>query len=191
MRDQIGQLAGGLPLLVIGDFNAELESTSLQTLDGTIASGFTLIDAYRDVYPTIDVDESTSHHFTGDQYGASIDHIFYDASTFTATAAQIVHTSYNGLYPSDHFPVTATLQVNVVPEPASIVLGLSVLLLIALRRPHRAWGLLGRVQASLRLRTPTFGRRSLCPRARYDDSDLSPASRCVFDSSCPAALLGS
>ncbi len=166
MRDQIGQLAGGLPLLVIGDFNAELESTSLQTLDGTIASGFTLIDAYRDVYPTIDVDESTSHHFTGDQYGASIDHIFYDASTFTATAAQIVHTSYNGLYPSDHFPVTATLQVNVVPEPASIVLGLSVLLLIALRRPHRAWGLLGRVQASLRLRTPTFGRRQLVSARR-------------------------
>ncbi len=161
MRDQISQLAGGLPVLVIGDFNAELESSSLQTLDGSIASGFKLTDAYRNVYPTIGVDESTSHHFTGDQYGASIDHIFYDASTFTATAAQIVHTSYNGLYPSDHFPVTATLQVTVVPEPASIVLGLSALLLITLRRPHSPWSLLGRLKTSMRCRNATFGGRQL------------------------------
>ncbi|HEY4310800.1 MAG TPA: endonuclease/exonuclease/phosphatase family protein [Pirellulales bacterium] len=122
MRTELAQLAGGLPMIVIGDFNTTLPSTALQTLVGATSSGFKLTDAYRHVYPTVGPNEATFHNFTGNQSGSAIDHIFYTASTFTATAAAIVHTTYNGLYPSDHFPVTATLQVTVVPEPAAIVM---------------------------------------------------------------------
>gem|GEM_PF-4167014 len=36
-----------------------------------------------------------------------------------------MRTNYDGgHYPSDHFPVTTTLSVVPVPEPASVVLGL-------------------------------------------------------------------
>lgn len=122
MRAELAQLAGGLPMLVLGDFNTTLGSTALQTLSGANSSGYKLTDAYRHVFPTVGPNEATYHDFTGNQSGSAIDHIFYDANTFTATAAAIVHTSFNGLYPSDHFPVTATLAVQVVPEPATAIL---------------------------------------------------------------------
>lgn len=122
MRAQLATLAGGLPMLVLGDFNTTLTGGPLQTLTGASSSGYKLTDAYRHVFPTVGANEATYHNFTGNQSGSAIDHIFYDANTFTATAAAIVHTSYNGLYPSDHFPVIATLQVKVAPEPATWLL---------------------------------------------------------------------
>ena len=122
MHAQLATLSGGLPMLVLGDFNTTLTSGPLQTLTGANSSGYKLTDAYRHVFPTVGPNEATYHDFTGNQSGSAIDHIFYDAGTFTATAAAIVHTTYNGLYPSDHFPVTATLQVKVVPEPATALL---------------------------------------------------------------------
>lgn len=121
IRDQINQLSGGLPLIVLGDFNTTLGSTALQTLTGVGISGFDLQDAYRKVFPTVSSNEATYHNFTGGQSGSSIDHIFYTADTFTATSAAIVRAVYpGGYYPSDHFPVTSTLRVNVVPEPATL-----------------------------------------------------------------------
>ncbi len=134
IRNQIDQLSGGLPLIVMGDFNTTLGTTALQTLTGATVSGFKLTDAYRHVFPTVGPNEATYHNFTGNQSGSSIDHIFYDAGTFTATAAEIVHTSFpGGLYPSDHFPLTATLRVTVVPEPAAavlVILGASAAILL-------------------------------------------------------------
>jgi endonuclease/exonuclease/phosphatase family metal-dependent hydrolase len=125
MRTQFAALSGGLPMIVLGDFNTTLTSSPLQTLTGaTNPSGFQLTDAYRKVFPTVSPNEATYHNFTGTTSGSSVDHIFYSASTFTATAAAIVRTTYNGLYPSDHYPITATLQVTPVPEPATV--GLAV-----------------------------------------------------------------
>jgi len=142
IRNQIDQLSGGLPLIVMGDFNTTLGSTALQTLTGATVSGFKLTDAYRHVYPTVGPNEATYHNFTGNQAGSSIDHIFYDASTFTATAAEIVHTSFpGGLYPSDHFPLTATLRVTVVPEPGTAVLllwGMSAVIVMVRRSRTRS-----------------------------------------------------
>lgn len=124
IRDQIKELAGDLPLIVLGDFNATLGSTALKNLTGVNdPTGFQLTDAYRHVYPTVGPNELTFHNFTGNTSGSSIDHIFYSADTFTATSAEIVHTSFpNNLYPSDHYPITATLQVAVVPEVSSVIL---------------------------------------------------------------------
>lgn len=123
MRTEITALSGGLPLVVLGDFNATLTSSSMRTLAGaTNPTGFQLTDSYRKVFPTVGPNELTFHNFTGATAGSSIDHILYSAANFTATAAAIVRTSYSGLYPSDHYPVTTTLQVTPVPEPATIAM---------------------------------------------------------------------
>lgn len=137
IRSEINQLSGGLPLIVMGDFNTTLGSSELRTLTGVTASGFKLADAYRSVYPTVGPNEATYHNFTGNQAGSSIDHIFYDAGSFTATAAEIVHTSYNGYYPSDHFPLTATLKITAVPEPATGALMLLAIGTFCVRRLRR------------------------------------------------------
>jgi endonuclease/exonuclease/phosphatase family metal-dependent hydrolase len=124
IRTQIEQLAGGLPIIAMGDLNATESSTEYRRLLGTLnPSGFQLTDAYRDVFPTPSGQERTFHDWTGNTSGSSIDHIFYSTgSIFDAVAANIVHTSFAGKYPSDHFPVTAKLMVTVVPEPGTAVM---------------------------------------------------------------------
>ena len=124
IRTQIEQLAGGLPIIAMGDLNSTQTSTEYRRLSGALnPSGFQLTDAYRDVFPTTGSQERTFHDWTGNTSGSSIDHIFYSTSSiFDAVSANIVHTSFAGKYPSDHFPVTANLLVTVVPEPASGVL---------------------------------------------------------------------
>ncbi len=134
IRNEINQLSGGLPLIVMGDFNTDLSSSALQTLTGVNIPGFDLSDSYRQVFPTVGPNEATFHNFTGNQAGVAIDHIFSTPTVFTATAAEIVHTSYNGKYPSDHFPITATLRVTVVPEPSAFTLMVSPVLAALLWR---------------------------------------------------------
>ena len=137
IREQIKAMAGDLPLIVLGDFNTTLGTTAMNNLTGVNdPTGFQLTDAYRHVFPTVGPNEATFHNFTGNTSGSSIDHIFYSADTFTAKSANIVHTSFpTNLYPSDHFPVTATLQVAVVPEASSLtLLAVGLTGLVVLRR---------------------------------------------------------
>lgn len=125
IRTQIEQLAGGLPIIAMGDLNSTQSSTEYRRMVGALnPAGFQLTNAYRDVFPTSSGQERTFHDWTGATSGSSIDHIFYSTSSiFDAVSANIVHTSFNGgKYPSDHFPVTANLLVTVVPEPASVVM---------------------------------------------------------------------
>lgn len=133
IRQQIKSLSGDLPLIVMGDFNTTLNSSALKTLIGTNdPTGFQLKDSYRTVYPTVSSNEATYHNFTGNTSGSAIDHILFSAGDFNATAAEIVHTVFpNNRYPSDHFPITTTLQVAVIPEASSfIMVGVGVLLIM-------------------------------------------------------------
>jgi exonuclease III len=79
-----------------------------------------LVDSYRQVTPTIGRDEATYHGFSGRTLGSRIDFVLHDGSFETLDAA-IVRTNYSGRYPSDHFPVTATLRLR-IPEPSGISL---------------------------------------------------------------------
>ena len=138
IRTQIEQLAGDLPIIALGDLNSTQTSTEYRRLSGALnPSGFQLTNAYRDVYPTSSGQERTFHDWTGNTSGSSIDHIFYSTgSIFDAVSANIVHTSFAGKYPSDHFPVTANLLVTVVPEPASVVMLATGLSAIVFWRGH-------------------------------------------------------
>jgi endonuclease/exonuclease/phosphatase family metal-dependent hydrolase len=101
------------PVLVAGDFNAGADNPAVRVLMAQ-ASGtpgaVPLTDTFR---ATADPPEQigTYHAFKGDRGGAKIDAVLASAHWQTLDAA-IVHVSDNGHYPSDHFPVTATVVLR-------------------------------------------------------------------------------
>ncbi|OGR01489.1 MAG: hypothetical protein A2284_08755 [Deltaproteobacteria bacterium RIFOXYA12_FULL_61_11] len=95
-------------VLVLGDFNAAEDSPAISVLDSAeLGEDVVLYDTYRRLYPEVP-STRTGHAFSGGTEGKKIDYIFA-SSDFTATASDIITRSYDGRYPSDHFPVVATL----------------------------------------------------------------------------------
>ena len=89
------------PILVTGDFNADKNSSAYQhlTLDGLF-----------DVYQTVHSGENAAGTFHS--YGQANDPIDWILASnhFETTSAEIDRYHAGNLYPSDHYPVTATLQ---------------------------------------------------------------------------------
>lgn len=122
IRDRLPSLAGDLPTLVMGDMNTTETSSVLSTLRGVGDPDFPeLEDAYRVVHPVKQSNEATFHNFTGSTGGSRIDFIL-NSDDFTPQDASIIRTSYDGKYPSDHYPVTADFTLALVPEPSSFAL---------------------------------------------------------------------
>lgn len=115
IRDRLGQLRGGLPVIVLGDFNSTEDLAEQQELAGVNDPGeMQLMDSYREIHPNRAPNEQTFNGFTGRTDGSRIDFIRHTGE-FQPTAARIVRTSYDGRWPSDHFPVTATLRLKPAP----------------------------------------------------------------------------
>jgi endonuclease/exonuclease/phosphatase family metal-dependent hydrolase len=112
IRQRLSKLAEGIPAIVMGDFNTPEDSAPLRTLVGEAAAGRRLIDSYRAVHRDRSPDESTFNHWRGTTEGSRIDFIL-PTEELTPTAAAIVRTNYDGRWPSDHYPVTATLRLAV------------------------------------------------------------------------------
>ncbi len=110
MRNQIALLAGSSPSIVTGDFNTVPGSTSYRTLLAPQPhAASSLHDVFRAAHPLATHDEGTVHFFTGRTGGQHIDWILA-TSHFQTIDAEIDHTRGPHGYPSDHFPVTATLR---------------------------------------------------------------------------------
>lgn len=95
------------PAIVMGDFNAgEKNPATAAMLEG---------GTFRDTFRAKNPEASPVGTFTGFKFGQvtgeKIDHIFATAEWEVADAA-IVRTSRGQRYPSDHFPVTATLRLG-------------------------------------------------------------------------------
>ena len=105
----IADHAAGEPVLVMGDFNAGEENPAFTTLVGATAErrGVRLRDTFRAVHPDA-ARVGTYHGFRGGRTGEKIDGILASPGWEVLEAA-IVWTNEGGRYPSDHFPVTATL----------------------------------------------------------------------------------
>jgi endonuclease/exonuclease/phosphatase family metal-dependent hydrolase len=103
--ERIELVATGLPVLVMGDFNAGEDNPALGPLR---AAGF--VDTYRavDADPTGD---GTFGAFRGDSTGAKIDYILARGG-WTVRAADILRRRSGDRDPSDHFPVTARLRLE-------------------------------------------------------------------------------
>jgi endonuclease/exonuclease/phosphatase family metal-dependent hydrolase len=111
IQTRIESLAKGLPVVVMGDMNDAEGSEPLKTLRGTEPKDLPLYDSFREVVPERGTDEASYHGFTGDTAGSRIDFILLSRD-LKASDASIVHKEFGGRYPSDHFPVTAVLEVN-------------------------------------------------------------------------------
>jgi len=111
---KIREIAGGLPVVLTGDFNEPVGSPAYQILTGDL---FWDDDtgALIDPFDTLGLpDEGSFHGFTGvASSDKRIDWILHSEG-FTALEAVVSHYQEGGHYPSDHFPVWASL---LLPTP--------------------------------------------------------------------------
>jgi endonuclease/exonuclease/phosphatase family metal-dependent hydrolase len=100
------------PVIVTGDFNVGEGNPALLTLVGRGPgdSPAPFLDTFRVRHP----DATTVGTFNGFKFGATggdkIDYVLAQPGT-EVTAADIVRTSRNERYPSDHFPVVARVRL--------------------------------------------------------------------------------
>lgn len=107
--EQLQKIAGDAATIVTGDLNNKETSPAFSKLTSEIRPGRKLLDSYRELNPKRSPDEASFDEWKGTVKGSRIDFILH-TSEFKPTAAEIVRTSYDGRWPSDHYPVTATLQ---------------------------------------------------------------------------------
>jgi endonuclease/exonuclease/phosphatase family metal-dependent hydrolase len=111
VRKRLAKLAGDLPLIVMGDLNAHEDSPGVRELVGeNDSTGRKLRDSFRELRPERSPNEASFNDWKGTVKGSRIDFILH-TSEFTPVAAEIVRTSYDGHWPSDHYPVVATLKL--------------------------------------------------------------------------------
>lgn len=103
---KLPELAKGNPILLTGDFNTTESDPPYQIL----TADHHFYDSYREVHPTSEPNEASFNGFKGKLEGKRIDFILH-TKDFQAAAAAIDRThSKDNHYPSDHYPVTATLR---------------------------------------------------------------------------------
>lgn len=113
IRERIGTMASNMPVIVTGDFNLYPYEDTYDSLTKQATPGWVVLnDSLRAIVPSEGPNELTRHGFTGNTSGDRVDYIFFSPA-FTASQAGIVRTAYDGgRYPSDHYPVTATLTIE-------------------------------------------------------------------------------
>ena len=92
------------PVIFVGDLNCGEGSAPVLRLSAWMA------DSYRAVHPKETL-VGTFNGFKGTADGEKIDYVFVDDG-WDVMDAVIIRDSYDGNYPSDHFPVAATLQLK-------------------------------------------------------------------------------
>lgn len=112
IRERLAKLGGDLPIIVMGDFNAREGSAEVEEIiGGQDGKSFALVDSYRALHPERQADEATFGGFKGTVAGRRIDYILCSRDWKPIRGA-IVRTSYDGLWPSDHYPIVATLRLE-------------------------------------------------------------------------------
>ena len=108
--DKLQDLAGGLPVVVLGDFNANFGTETYQTF---INHGFK--DVYLETGNEDGEDVYTIHRFTGEKqsWERRIDWILTrdGEGKVEAESCRIIRDASPPLYPSDHYPVEANIRI--------------------------------------------------------------------------------
>jgi endonuclease/exonuclease/phosphatase family metal-dependent hydrolase len=119
LLERMDRIAGGMPCVVTGDFNAGPDSPPYQTLVAKRPEPAAMLrDVFRIAHPVATREEGTIHFFTGRTRGRRLDWILASPH-FQTIASNIDRTRGPSGYPSDHFPVIATLQMPaVIATPA-------------------------------------------------------------------------
>jgi len=112
MIRQTVEALGGKPIVVMGDFNCGPNSPPHRALTEDRGNLAELKDAYA-VLDKPAAESGTFNAFRGKCGGARIDWILFNRRLEPLDAA-IDRRSFDGRYPSDHFPVSATLRLPAV-----------------------------------------------------------------------------
>jgi endonuclease/exonuclease/phosphatase family metal-dependent hydrolase len=108
VANRIAQRPHNDPVILMGDFNAGENTDEINSiLNGTHGPAFT--NAFRAIQPDT-TDVGTYNAFKGDRFREMVDHVFVTTDV-TVLDADIDHVNENGQYPSDHYPVWATIQL--------------------------------------------------------------------------------
>ena len=105
--EKIKTIAGESPVILTGDFNGDHSSAWYQL----IANSGILLDTYKRVaapYKPNGTFQGFGPNLNADQV---IDHIF-TSSHFTVSRWGVLTDSYNGKFPSDHFPVLSRITLK-------------------------------------------------------------------------------
>lgn len=96
------------PVVVTGDFNADEANPAFVRLVSSKQHGLT--DTFRRIHPD-EAAVQTFHGFRGGRdQGGKIDAILVSPE-WQVQDAKIIHSHHGDVYPSDHYPVTATLEL--------------------------------------------------------------------------------
>ncbi len=104
-----------LPVLVTGDFNVHEKNPLIRYFKGELPGEqgqmcpYPMTDTFRSIHPK--ASGGTFNLFMGYRYGPKIDFIFADSSS-QVNSANIIRSSHNGRFPSDHFPVSAEVVIK-------------------------------------------------------------------------------
>jgi endonuclease/exonuclease/phosphatase family metal-dependent hydrolase len=112
VRRKAEEAMGEIPIVLTGDFNTTEEGAPYAAL--CKAEGFDskpMVDAYRVIHPEPTEAESSTTRWTGRRKGKRIDWILHTDEFATLNAA-INYTQEKGRYPSDHYPVEATIRLK-------------------------------------------------------------------------------
>jgi len=107
IKEQLSPYDDKIPTILMGDFNATPESLCYQWLTGKEVdeeNGLDFNETFKMPYP------STFHRFTGEPAGGYIDWILYKGP-LRLKACEVLQGPVDGIYPSDHFPVTAVFDL--------------------------------------------------------------------------------
>ena len=98
------------PVVVSGDFNVGEDNPALHTLVGAPGGpAGTLVDTFRVLHRDATEVGTFTGFKIGSTRGAKIDYVLVEPGTEVLSAA-IIRTSRDNRYPSDHFPVVATIR---------------------------------------------------------------------------------
>ncbi len=104
------------PVIVTGDFNVGENNPALVALVGRVRAEPPIVEPapFVDTYRVRHPDERTAGTFTGFKFGQTggdkIDYVLVEPGT-EVLSADIVRSSRNDRYPSDHFPVVARVRL--------------------------------------------------------------------------------
>ena len=111
LAEKLPALARGRPIVLTGDLNSSEDTSAYQVLVHPAAAGaYRWVDSYREVHPRRKPEEASFHGFKGIVTGSRIDFILHSFE-FVATSSEIDRSGGSeGVWPSDHYAVTATLE---------------------------------------------------------------------------------
>ncbi len=105
------------PVIVTGDFNADEENAAIAYLKGEKSTvgqcPVRLIDSFRELHPG-EENVGTFNAFKGENTRGKIDYVFVSPG-IKVLEATIIKFNKDGRYPSDHYPVSARLDIGTKP----------------------------------------------------------------------------